>query len=80
MFSIVAIQGQLALERGNDETHCSGQEKSALPEVVAVGKKSRMKRQTNIAGSKPVTSKQIREVKNQKRPASFVKIDNTVHP
>ena len=66
MFSRVAKQGLLALGRGNDETHCSGSEKNALP--VLAGTKSRMKRQMNIAGSKPVTSKQMREVKKPREP------------
>ena len=64
MLSRVTKQG-----RGNDETQCSGLEKNALP-VVLVGMKSRIKRQTYIAGSKPVTSKKIREVKKQRGPAS----------
>ena len=76
MFStVVAKQGQLALGRGNDETHYSGPEKHALL-VVLVDKKVRKKSQTYMAGTKPVTSKQIRDVKKQTRPAS-VKIENT---
>ena len=64
MFSRKQVkQGLLALGRGNDVTHyCSGSEKNALP-VVLVRIKSRMKRQTNIAASKPVASKQMRGVK-----------------
>ena len=53
MFSRLAKQVLLALGRGNDETHSSGSEvNNALP--VPVGIKSRMKRQTNIVGSKLV--------------------------
>ena len=69
MFSRVAKQGLLALGRGNDETHYSGWEKIALP-VVLVGVSSLIKRQTNMAGTKPVTSKQMREVRKQRGPAS----------
>ena len=75
MLSRVAKQGLLALRRENNETHCSGSDKSALPGVL-VGMKSlhqlrfRKKRQTNIAGTKPVMSKQMRKVKKQRRPAS----------
>ena len=53
MLSRVAKQGLLALGRENDETHCSGSGKSALPGVL-VGLKSlhklrfKKKRQTNI--------------------------------
>ena len=83
MFSRAAKQGLLALGRENDEKHCSGSEKNALP-VVLVGTKSRMKPQANMAGTKPVTSKQTREevkqqqktTKEQRGPASG-KIDNT---
>ena len=74
MFSRVAKQGQLVLGRENDETHCSGPEKNALP-VVLVGKTFRKKRRTYMAGTKPVTSKQMRDVKKQRGPASG-KIDN----
>ena len=85
MFSRVAKQGLLALGRENNETHCSGSDKSALPGVL-VGMKSlhqlrfRKKRQTNIAGTKPVTSKQMRNVKKQRGPASGknYSITNTV--
>ena len=62
--------------RLNDETHCSGSEKNALS--VLVGINSSMKRQTSITGSKPVTSKQMREVKKQRGPASG-KIDNNTN-
>ena len=61
--------------RGKDEIHCSEPEKNALP-VGLVGTKSRIERRANIAGSKPVTSKQIQEVKKRRRHGS-VKIDNT---
>ena len=79
MFSRVAKQGQLALGRGNDETHCSGPEKNALS-VIPVDKKFRKKRQTYLAGTKLVTSKQMRDVRKQRGPVSR-KIDknrNTV--
>ena len=48
MFSRIAKQGLLALDRGNDEAHCSGLEKNALP-VVLKGIKFRKKHQTNMA-------------------------------
>ena len=71
IFSRVTKQGLLALGRGNDEAHhCSGPEKKALP-VVLVGTKLQM----YVAGKKTVTSKQIRDVKKQRGPASE-KIDN----
>ena len=75
MLSRVSKQGHHASGTGNDETHCSGPVKNAPP-VGLVGTKSRMKRRTNIAGSKPGVSKQIEEVKKQRRPGS-VKIGNT---
>ena len=43
MLSRVSKQGQHASGRGNDETHCSGPEKNALPGGL-VGTKSRMER------------------------------------
>ena len=58
----VAKQGLLALGRGNNKTHCSGSEKNSLP-VVQVGIKSRKNRQTNMVGTKTITSKLMREVK-----------------
>ena len=77
MFSRVAKQGLLALGRENDETHCSGSEKNALS-VVAVGTMSQKKRQTDMAGgTKPVTSKQMGEVKKQRGPVSRKIYNNT---
>ena len=74
MFSRVTKQRQIALGRENDETRCSGPEKIALL-VFLVGKKFLKERQTYMAGTKPVTSKQIRGVKKQRGPASG-KLDN----
>ena len=76
MFSRVEKQGLVALGMGNGGTHCSGSEKNALP-VVFVGMKSRKKRQTNMTGTKPVTSGQMREVKKQRGPASGKIYNNT---
>ena len=69
MLSRAAKQGLLALGMGNDEPHCFGSEKNALP-VVILGIWFQKKRQTYMAGPKPVTSKQMRDVKKQRRPAS----------
>ena len=47
-------------------------------QVVLVDIKSRKKRQTNMAGTKPVTSKHIRKVNEQRGPASG-NIDNNTN-
>ena len=60
IFSRVVKQGLLALGRGNNKTHCSGLEKNDLSVVLV---KSREKRQTNMAGTISVTSKQMRDVR-----------------
>ena len=77
MSSRVAKQGLVALGKGNGGTHCSGCEENALP-VVFVGMKSRKKRQTNMTGTKTVTSDQMREVKKQRGHASGNIYNNTI--
>ena len=65
LFSRVAEQGLLALGRGNGEARCcSGSEKNVLP-VFLVGVESRMKRQTNMAGTKLVTTRKRIRMKRQ---------------
>ena len=77
MFSKVEKQGLAALGKGNGGAHCSAFEKNALP-VVFVGMKSRKKRQTNMTGTKPVTSDQMRQVKKQRGHASGKIYANTI--
>ena len=82
LFSRFVKQGLLVLGRGNDEKHCSRSEENALL-VVFVEIESlhqirfRKKCQKNMAGTKPETNKQTREVKKQRGPASGNIYDNT---
>ena len=67
LFSRAAKQGLPALGRENNETHCFGSDKNAVPVVLVSMKpvhqlRPGRKRETNLAGEKAVTSEQMREV------------------